>query len=204
LVRIAYSLAVGRYPLTFQEYSHFARSTGRAQPSDEGWGRGRRPVINVDLKDAKSFIAWLSVQSGQAYRLLSEAEWEYACRGGTMTRYWWGDEITPENANYGANVGKTTEVGSYPANPFGLYDMHGNVWEWVEDRWHDSYVGAPNDGSAWILGTAPDVVLRGGAWFNGPRVVRSAVRIRDNPDYRYYFVGFRVARTTSRSESVTP
>ena len=142
-VRIAYPLAVGRYPVTFEEYGYFARTTGRAQPSDEGWGRSRRPVINVDWEDAKFFIAWLSVQTRQRYRLLSEVEWEYACRARTTTRYWWGDEITPESANYGRNVGKTSEVGSYPANHFGLYDMHGNVWEWVEDCWNDSYEGAP-------------------------------------------------------------
>jgi formylglycine-generating enzyme required for sulfatase activity len=94
-VRIAYSLAVGRYPVTFEEFGYFARTTGRAQPGDEGWGRGRWPVINVDWEDAKFFIAWLSVQSGHSYRLLSEAEWEYACRAGTTTRYWWGDEIKP-------------------------------------------------------------------------------------------------------------
>ena len=87
-----------------------------------------------------------------SYRLLSEAEWEYACRAGTTTRYWWGDEITPENANYDTNVGRTSEVGKYPAEPFGLYDMHGNVWEWVEDCWNDTYEGAPDDGSAWTTG----------------------------------------------------
>ena len=160
-VRIAYRLAVGRYPVTFEEYGHFARSTGRAQPGDEGWGRGRWPVINVTWEDAKAYVEWLAVETVQGYRMLSEAEWEYACRDGTVSRYWWGNEITPENANYGKNLGKTSEVGSDPANPFGLYDMQGNVWEWVEDRWHDFYNGAPNDGSAWTAGNDPRRVVRG-------------------------------------------
>ncbi len=103
-------------------------------------------MINVSWDDAKAYVEWLAAQTRQPYRLLSEAEWEYACRAGTTTRFWWGDEITPEKANYGENLGKTSEVGGYPANPFGLYDMHGNVWEWVEDHWHDTYEGAPEDG----------------------------------------------------------
>jgi formylglycine-generating enzyme required for sulfatase activity len=194
LVRIAYPLGVGRYPVTFDEYGHFARTTGRTQPSDEGWGRGRRPVINVDREDAKTFVAWLAVQVGHAYRLLSESEWEYVCRAGTTTRYWWGDEITPENANYGTKVGKTSDVGKYPANPFGLCDMHGNVWEWVEDRWHDSYHGAPDDGSAWIAGSDSGCVVRGGSRDNVRRL-RSASRYRVWPDFQGNYLGFRVART---------
>ena len=153
-VRIVYRLAVGRYPVTFEEYDHFA-PPWEEPPSDEGWGRGRRPVINVSWDDAEAYVEWLGRETGQPYRLLSEAEWEHACRAGTTTRYSWGYEITAENANYGKNVGETSEVGSYPANPFGLYDMQGNVWEWVEDRWHDNYVGAPHDGSAWTEGKIP-------------------------------------------------
>jgi formylglycine-generating enzyme required for sulfatase activity len=195
LVRIAYPLAVGRYPVTFEEYGYFARSTGRAQPGDEGWGRGRRPVINVDWEDAKAFAAWLSVQTRQRYRLPSEAEWEYACRAGTTTRHWWGDEITPEKANYGKNRGTTSEVGSYPVNPFGLYDTQGNVWEWVEDRWHDSYNGAPDDGSAWTAGNDPRRVVRGGSWGNSRTVLRSSVRVRYDANDRRGGVGFRLART---------
>ncbi len=194
LVRIAYTLAVGCYPLTFEEYGHFARTTGRAQPDDKGWGRGRRPVINVNLEDAKSFIAWLSVQTRQQYRMLSEAEWEYACQAGTTTRFWWGDEITPQNANYGRNIAKTTEVGKYPANPFGLYDMHGNVWEWVEDCWNDSYDGAPNDGSAWTTGDCSRRVIRGASWDNRPELLRSASRLSKWADNRNDLIGFRVAR----------
>jgi hypothetical protein len=156
-VQIAYRLAVGRYPVTFEEFDHFASAKKRVPPHDRTWGRERRPVINVSWDDAQAFVEWLAQETGKPYRLLSEAEWEYACRAGTTTRYWWGDGITPENANYGVNAGRTTEVGAYPANPWELYDMHGNVWEWVEDRWHGSYEedrwhrnyeGAPNDGAA--------------------------------------------------------
>jgi formylglycine-generating enzyme required for sulfatase activity len=204
-VRIAYPLAVGRYPVTFEEYDHFARATGRAQPGDQGSRIGRHPVIDVDWEDAKSFAVWLSAQTGQRYRLLSEAEWEYACRAGTTTRYWWGDEITPENANYrAADIGRTSKVGSYPANRFGLYDTHGNVWEWVEDCWNRSYKGAPDDGSDWTTGDCGRRVLRGGCWHGLPGKLRSANRDWGGPDGRGDYVGFRVARTLSRSVSVAP
>jgi formylglycine-generating enzyme required for sulfatase activity len=204
LVRIAYSLAVGRFPVTFGEYGHFADSTGRQQPRDEGWGRNRRPVIDVDWEGARAFVAWLSVQTGQLYRLLSEAEWEYACRAGTATRYWWGDDITPENANYGESVGKTTEVSKYRANPWGLYDTHGNVWEWIEDCWNDGYEGAPEDGSAWTSGDCGRRVLRGGSYWNAPGLLRSACRMFGG-GIRFRSVsssGFRVARTFAGQSSV--
>ena len=204
-VRIDYGFEVARYPVTFEEYDHFAEAMGREKPDDESWGRGRRPVINVSWKDAKAYVDWLSDVTGEAYRLPSEAEWEYACRAGTTTRHSWGDEKpTPEQANFGKNIGKTTEVGAYPANPWGLYDMHGNVWEWVEDCWHDSYEGAPNDGSAWMSGGDDSRrVQRGGSWNYGPRGLRSAFRVRNLADARLNDWGFRVARTLSRSESVT-
>jgi len=175
LVKISYWLAVGRYPITFDEYDHFTEITDRELPSDDGWGRGRRPLINVTWYDATAYVQWLEFQTGHPYRLLSEAEWEYACRAGTTTRYWWGDEITPEQANYGENIGRTSEVGTYRANPWGLYDMHGNVWEWVADRWHDTYDGAPDDGSAWTAG-GRSVVQRGGSWQHEPTHLRSASR----------------------------
>jgi formylglycine-generating enzyme required for sulfatase activity len=204
LVTIGYPLAVGQYPLTFDEYDYFARTARREQPDDAGWGRGRRPVINVSWDDAKAYVEWLAAQTGQPYRLLSEAEWEYACRCGTTTRYSWGDEITPKNANYGSKVGTTSEVSSHPPNPWGLYDMHGNVWEWVEDCWNDSYEGAPADGGAWTSGDCGRRVLRGGSWLNGPEGLRSASRGRGSTGFRFVGNGFRVARTLSRSESVTP
>ena len=194
LVKINYWLVVGRYPIIFDEYDHFAETTERELPIDDGWGRGRRPVINITWHDAKAYVQWLEFQTDHHYRLLSEAEWEYACRAGTTTRYWWGDEITPEQASYGENIGRTSEVGTYPANPWGLYDMHGNVWEWVEDRWHDTYHGAPDDGSAWTTGSR-SVVQRGGSWQHEPTHLRSASRTSESPRIRDPDSGFRVART---------
>jgi formylglycine-generating enzyme required for sulfatase activity len=195
-VRIGHRFAVGRYPVTFEEYDRFATETVRERRDDEGWGRGRRPVINVFWNDARDYASWLSQETGKPYRLLSEAEWEYACRAGTTTRYSWGDHPpTPEQANFGQNVSKTSEVGAYPANPWGLYDMHGNVWEWVEDVWHSSYEGAPSDGRAWTTGDDSRRVLRGGSWDSGPGDLRSAFRNWLNAVSRYDFIGFRVART---------
>ena len=110
------------------------------------WGRGQRPVINVSWHDAQAYCEWLSRATSQAYRFPTEAEWEYACRAGTTTRYSFGNGITPKDANYWeSKLGKTTEGCSYPPNPWGLYDMHGNVREWLEDVWHESYEGAPAD-----------------------------------------------------------
>ena len=192
-VRIAYPLAVGRYPITFREYDHFCEQTRYQLPDDIGWGRGLRPVINVSWDDAKAYVEWLAALTGQPYRLLSEAEWEYACRAGTTTRYWWGDGISEDNANYDSRA--TTEVGSYPVSPFGLFDLHGNVWEWVEDRWHDTYEGAPEDGTPWLQGGESRRVMRGGCWCVDPGPLRAACRSRDNSGGRVVICGFRVART---------
>lgn len=195
LVRISYPLAVGLYPVTFEEYDWFVGKTRSRGPGDEGWGRGRRPVIHVNWGAAKAFSEWLSEQTGARYRLLSEAEWEYAARSGTTTSYWWGDEPSPDLANYGGTVGKTTEVGAYPANPFGLHEMPGNVWEWVEDTWHPDYDGAPKDGHAWTEGGAKDRrVIRGGSWGLSPFNLRSANRGKSSPVKRYSILGFRIAR----------
>jgi formylglycine-generating enzyme required for sulfatase activity len=195
-VRIGYPLAVGRYPVTFEEYDHFCEQSRHQPPGDQGWGRGRRPVINVSWDDAKAYVEWLAAEAREPYRLLTEAEWEYACRGGTTTRYWWGDEISPESANYhGSDLGRTSEVGSYPGSPFQLYDMHGNVWEWVEDRWHETYQGAPEDGSPWLQGNDSRRVVRGGSWGFDPGFLRAACRIRFDSVSRDDGLGFRVART---------
>ena len=129
-VTIERPFAMGIYQVTFEEYDLFASATARKLPSDEGWGGGRRPVINVTCEDADAYTKWLSEQIGEPYRLPSEAEWEYACRAGTNTRYWWGNDISPDKANWAGSLkSKTTEVGSYPENPWGLYDgtvMSGN------------------------------------------------------------------------------
>lgn len=210
-VTIGYSFAVGRYPVTEQEYHGFAVSMGRAKRESTVWPSHRRkPANSVSWGDAKTYVMWLSEQTGKEYRLLSEAEWEYACRAGTETRYAVGPEITPEDAVFDRSdsIPDTYDVGSHPANPWKLCDMHGNVWEWVEDHWHDGYdhmpfPGAPTDGSAWVGGGDADTrVQRGGSMYAEAKHLRSASRnwhnIRDWGGY-YDFQkrdnGFRVART---------
>jgi formylglycine-generating enzyme required for sulfatase activity len=152
-------------------------------------------VIYVSYKDAKAYTVWLSRKTGRTYRLPSEAEWEYAARAGTTTRYHFGDSINSSRANYGYNKGMTVVIGSYPSNAFGLHDVHGNVWEWVEDCWHDSYAGAPSDTNIWKAGDCNRRVLRGGAWYNNPWAVRSANRSWDVIGYRSGNLGFRISRT---------
>ncbi|MCY4319624.1 MAG: SUMF1/EgtB/PvdO family nonheme iron enzyme [Alphaproteobacteria bacterium] len=202
VVTISRSFAVGKYEVTFEEWDACARDGGCShQPDDKGWGRGRRPVIHVSWDDAQSYVRWLSRETGKEYRLLTEAEWEYAARAGTQTRYHWGDEIGSNRANCNGcgslwDDSQTAPVGSFAANDFGLHDMHGNVWELVEDCWHDDYRGAPSDGSAWVSGGNCDPrVLRGGAWFFNPWLLRSAFRIGYDTGVRNYFIGFRISRT---------
>ena len=170
-------------------------------PDDEGWGRGSRPVINVSWEDAQEYISWLNaqVEDSDPYRLPTEAEWEYAARAGTTTPYSFGKTISTDQANFAGNFegGKTAPVQNYPANSFDLFDMHGNVWEWVEDCWHDNYEGAPTDGSAWLSsqnGNCARRVVRGGSWLYLPQNLRSAYRYRFEPEFRDNFIGFRPAR----------
>ena len=199
-VTISRPIAMGKYPVTFEEYDRFVSATGAARPDDEGWGRGTRPVINVSQEDAKAYAVWLSEQTGKRYRLPSEAEWEYAARAGTTTQYSWGDDIGRNRANCSGcgsewDGKQTAPVGSFAANPFGLYDMHGNVWEWVEDRWHNNYEVAPSNGSAWTTGgDKSDVVVRGGSWYFGPSRLRSAFRDSGRPSDRHVTLGFRLVQ----------
>ena len=202
-VTIARPFAVGRFAVTFDEWDACAADGGcnGYKPSDEGWGRGRRPVINVSWDDAKAYVAWLSKKTGKSYRLLSGAEYEYATRAGTQTAYPWGNAIGTNNANCHAcgsqwDARQTAPVGSFAANGFGLYDMVGNVEEWMEDCYHDSYSGAPSDGSAWIEGAdCSRRIVRAGSWFFAPAFLRSAKRYWFTTDYRLNYLGFRVART---------
>ncbi len=195
--------AMGQYEVTFDEYDTFAVATDRRLPHDRGWGRGLRPVINVSWDDAKAYAAWLSEKTGERYRLPSESEWEYVSRGGTDTQYWWGDDIGAGNANC-ADCGSewdgesTAPVGSFSPNAFGVYDTSGNVWEWVEDCWHPSYVSAPEDGAAWLAeqgGNCSFRVLRSGSWLDSPSVLRSAGRNWTAAAGAFNVVGFRLART---------
>ncbi|MEZ5776396.1 MAG: SUMF1/EgtB/PvdO family nonheme iron enzyme [Hyphomicrobiaceae bacterium] len=195
-VTIAAPFAVGKFEVTFAEWDACVKAGGcKHKPEDEGWGRGKRPVINVSWHDAKAYVAWLAKETGQPYRLLSEAEWEYAARAGTTTRYHFGDTFDGSKANDGS---RTVEVGKYPANAFGLHDMHGNVWEWVEDAWVDNYRGAPTDGTARKgADTSVSRVLRGGSWIFNPQSLRAASRSGGRPDdpLWVWVVGFRLART---------
>ena len=197
-VTIAEAFAIGKYEVTFDEWEACVKAGGcdGDQPDDLGWGRGRRPVVNVSWNDVQTYVAWLSEVTGRPYRLPSEAEWEYAARAGTTTRYSWGDEATPEHANYGRKPAETAEVGSYPSNPWGLHEVHGNVWEWAEDCWHPGYEGAPDDGSAWTSTDCKRWVVRGGSWYDEiAEYVRSASRFGEFAVIRYQDGGFRVART---------
>jgi formylglycine-generating enzyme required for sulfatase activity len=195
-VTIDSRFALGRYPVTFEEFDLFCDAARYPKPGDEGWDRGRRPVINVSWNDARAFIDWLSQNTSRPYRLPSEAEWEYACRAGTATRTYRGDTISVKHANYNQVHGRTTEVGSYPANPWGLYDMLGNVWEHVQDPYHDDYRGAPADGRPWLDDAdLSKRVVRGGSFSYGAKDNRCAVRCDHDvatPDRQH---GFRVARS---------
>ena len=212
-VTIGYTLALGKYPVTFEEWDACVADGGtRHKPEDQGWGRGKRPVINVSWHYAQEYVAWVNQRLGIAsddpsrYRLPSEAEWEYACQAGTKGLYSTPDGLMSEKwANYdashtyegepaaGRKSDKTTPVGIYPANSWGLHDMHGNVREWVQDGYEDSYQGAPSDGSAWESGSSRRV-CRGGAWHRVVIYLGSSVREGREPSYKYQN-GFRIART---------
>ena len=210
-VTIARPFAVGKFEVTFAQWDACVAEGGCThKPGDESWGRGRRPVINVSWDDAKQFVAWLAKKTGKPYRLLTEAEWEYAARAVTKASdphapFSTGATINYKQANYDANFTynkgpqgvyrqKTLDVGSLPRNAFGLHDMHGNVWEWVEDCYRDSYRGAPTDGSAVTSGDCSLRILRGGSWNYYPQLLRSAYRYATAGGIRVENVGFRVAR----------
>ena len=199
-VTIDYAFAVGRYEVTFAQWDACVADGGcnGYRPDDAGWGRGQRPVINVNYADAKAYVEWLSEHTGERYRLLSEAEWAYAARGGTQTWYPFGNAIGAEDANFGRNLSGTSTVGAYAPNRFGLHDTIGNVAEWVEDCHHDDFVGAPSDGSAWLNGECTLRNVRGGGWSLDGWSVRAAQRIGDPPGARNDHLGFRVARDLVR------
>jgi len=189
-VRIKYSFAVGKYEVTQAQW----RAVMGNNPS---YFKGdSRPVERVNWDDVKAFIGRLNAKTSQRYRLLSEAEWEYVARAGTTTKYHWGNEFDATKVTEGS---ATKPVGNYAPNAFGLYDMLGNVREWVEDCWHGRYYAAPNDGGAWTTGDCSRRVLRGGSWGGRPRLLRAAVRSRFGSGNRFSGnFGFRVARTLSR------
>jgi formylglycine-generating enzyme required for sulfatase activity/tetratricopeptide (TPR) repeat protein len=214
-VTFARPFAVGKFAITFDEWDACVRDGGcnGYRASDGGWGRGRRPVINVSWDDAKAYVAWLSRKTGKTYRLLSEAEREYVTRAGSTTPFWWGSTISTGQANYdgsysyGSGKGEyrqqTVPVHSFEPNPWGIYQMHGNVWEWTEDCWHPNYNGAPTDGSAWTSERNCFYrVVRGGSWLAGPSPLRAAFRSSNSSSQRVNTVGLRVARTLPESPDV--
>lgn len=201
-VTISRNLAVGKFEVTYSEWNAcVAEAVCKRPPAVEGREGGSRPVDSVTWDEAKQYIGWLSRRTGKTYRLLSEAEWEYAARAGTTTPYPWGGQARHEFANYEGVEGRdkwrreSAPVGQFPPNKFGLFDMHGNVFEWIEDCWNDNYRGAPSDGSAWMSGDCSHRVLRGGSWYDDPVVLRSALRLRLESKDRISNGGFRVART---------
>lgn len=233
-VRIGYPLAVGKYPVTKGEFSAFVLASGydathgRCWAFDEGKGHDQieqiegvswatpgfqqgldEPAVCISQQDANAYVAWLRKGTGHVYRLLSEAEWEFAARAGSATARPWGPEPSHEYANYGeggpngccrsAKLGRdqweyTSPVGSFPPNAFGLYDMLGNVWQRLQDCWHTSYKGAPVDGAAWTSGDCSERSLRGASWGHSGEVMSSSRRGRNDPAYRVITDGFRVAR----------
>jgi formylglycine-generating enzyme required for sulfatase activity len=213
-VTIGKHFAVGRYAVTFDEWDACVADGGcnGYKPGDENWGRGKRPVINVSWHDAKSYVGWISQKTGKEYRLLSEAEREYATRAGTTTPFWWGASISTRQANYdgqafgkggkdGENRRQTVPVDSFQPNPFGLYQVHGNVSDWVEDCAQanplspSGYEGFPVDGSAWTRGDCTKRVVKGGSWLDraGSAQARSAGTYP--ADDRFFTRGFRLGRT---------
>ena len=202
------AFAAGKYEVTWAEWDRCVAAGGCVSLEADGFGGGSRPVTNVSWIEAVAYTQWLSSRTGKTYRLLSEAEWEYAARAGTSSTYWWGGSARHEYANYGKDTCcdglasgsdrwvNTSPVGSFPANNFGLHDMHGNVYELVQDCFEDSYsAGQPSNGSAYQGGLCSDRVIRGGSWNSNPRYLRSADRDGDAPAGRSSDFGFRVART---------
>ena len=209
-VRINYAFALSKCPVTFAEWdAAIAAGAKLHAPDDQGWGRGQHPAVNVSWSDAQAYIAWLNKMGDGRYRLPSEAEWEYACRAGSGARYPHGDDDAPlaDHAWSALNSeNRIQPVGMLRPNSFGLHDMLGNMWEWCEDTWHDSYrtetsegfvQTAPTDGSAWSDGGDPSCrTLRGGSWDDaGPQVFRSADRCGGQALARMPNIGFRIAQT---------
>ncbi|HKD90339.1 MAG TPA: SUMF1/EgtB/PvdO family nonheme iron enzyme [Terriglobales bacterium] len=187
--------AISRYPISVREWNECAAAKACGFVAN---GKDDAPVTNVSWSDAKQFVTWLSGATHKPYRLPSEAEWEYAARGGTQTKYWWGDEFQPGMANCKnctdvAAAEQPVKVGSFKPNPFGLFDMGGGVDQWVEDCWHRDYHGASSDGSPWIEGDCLSHVIRSGSWKNDSRYVRPANRDSYDTNVRYPTHGFRVA-----------
>ena len=191
--------AMSKYEITFAQYDKFAKAAGRKLPDNLYMDKDVSPVIFVTWDDAFYYAKWLSEQTGKKYRVPSEAQWEYAAGAGKNSPFWWGFDEKPDMAHcFGCGSGldprKPTKVGSFPANPFGLYDTAGNVAEWVYDCWHDNYKGAPTDGSVWEGGDCTFRVARGGAYSSPPQSIRHAKRDKYKSDQAYDLIGIRIVR----------
>lgn len=202
-VTFAAPFAIGRYEVTFADWQKYAEANKLPIPDNEGWGlSAQRPVIHVSWRDAHAYAQWLSRETGARYRLPTEAEWEYAARGGSQSYYWWGEELDSDERAPRAHCrgcassrllrNKTAAVGQFPANGFGLYDTAGNVWEWTASNFTQRFDGSETQ-SAGLLDNSPRVV-RGGAWNSGPVYLRSSMRDLKQPHHRDYALGFRVLR----------
>ena len=192
--------AIGRYEITFDEWDACLRAGACTHnPDDHRWGKGRHPVVNIDYSMAQGYAKWISRITGYNYHLPSEAEWEYAARAGTTTAYWFGDDPDKEKMNCRNCRGawpdhRNAPVGQYKPNPWGIYDMNGNAYEWVADCWFDTYDGAPRDGSARLVPGCKDRVIRGGSWYYFSRQARSASRARNLGAVKSYWLSFRLVR----------
>ena len=199
-IKIGKLLAVSRFEVTFEEWDACHAENGCTRKvHDRGWGRGRRPIINVLYADIQAYMAWISKKTGETYRLPSEAEWEFAARAGTTTEYWWGDQMIKGRANCrecGTDWSgvRSAPVGSFLPNPWGLYDVHGNVLEYVEDCWINNHKSAASDGSPMITQNCLSRVVKSGAWYYLPKVSRSASRARNDTRIFSYLIGFRAFR----------
>lgn len=206
-VTISYPLAVGKFEITFDEWDACFQQLKCRPHKDEGRGRGLMPVINVDWTDAQEYVRWLSSKTGHTYRLMTEAEWEYAARAGSKEAFSWGGKASHKYANYGSDIccetvvkendqwHTTGPVGQFKPNKFGLHDLHGNVWEWVQDCWDENAVTGPLDGSARETEDCQLRIMRGGSWASMPMKMRAAFRDGVSPLDSGDIIGFRIART---------
>jgi len=211
-VTFAQPFAVGKFAVTFSQWDACVADHGcnGYRPRDQGWGRDKRPVINVSWDDTQAYVAWLSRKTGKPYRLLSEAEREYVTRAGTTTAYWTGSSMSTQQANYCADAekykrkqfgddcrGQTVPVDRFEPNPWGLFQVHGNVYEWTQDCAPASYDNAPTDGSALVAAMCNRHIVRGGSW-DTLQPLRAAARAGPYAVERNIALGFRVARSLAR------
>ena len=199
-VIIAKPFAISKYEVTWDEWEACMAAGGcEREPDDHKWGRDNRPIINIVWEEANDYVKWLSKRTGHTYRLASEAEWEYAARAGTATNYWWGDKLKKKHANCRKCGTKwsgkeSAPVGSFPPNPWGIHDMHGNIWEWTADCWNPNHDGAPPDAAVREVGECAKRVIRSGSWYYFPKLSRSASRDKFQADLFSYNIGIRPVR----------